>query len=337
MKAMTTRERFHAIVDFRQFDRLPILEWAGWWDKTLDRWHGEGLPLSLVDRYEINRYFGQDVYWQDWFPVIAPGAPSPASFGAGIIEDMDGYERVRPFLFQILDRWPLNPDSWRAAAEMQRRGEIVVWFTFEGFFWFARTLLGIERHLFAFYDQPELMHRINSDLADWQCRMLDRICEYCVPDFMTFGEDMSYNNGPMLSEASFDEFMLPYYGRIVPRLLDRGILPVIDSDGDITRAAPWFERAGIRGVLPLERQAGVDLAALRASHPRMVFIGAFDKMAMPRGEAAMAAEFERLLPVARGGGVIIGCDHQTPPGVSLEQYRAYMRLFKDYAVRAARG
>ena len=51
----------------------------------------------------------------------------------------------------------------------------------------------------------------------------------------------------------------------------------------------------------------------------------------------MAAEFERLLPVARGGGVIIGCDHQTPPGVSLEQYRAYMRLFKDYAVRAARG
>ena len=28
------------------------------------------------------------------------------------------------------------------------------------------------------------------------------------PVFMTFAEDMSYNHGPMISEAMFDEFML---------------------------------------------------------------------------------------------------------------------------------
>ena len=336
MEEMTTRERFHAVVDFKPFDRLPIVEWASWWDKTIDRWRGEGLPPNLTDRYDINRYFGQDVYWQDWFGIISPGAPTPAYHGAGIIEDMDGYERIRPLLFQINERWPLNPDAWRAAAARQRTGECVVWFSFEGFFWFARTLLGIERHLYAFYDQPELLHRINGDLAEWQIRMLDRICEFCTPDFMTFAEDMSYNNGPMLSEECFDEFMLPYYRRIVPRLVERGILPIIDSDGDITLAAPWFERAGLRGILPLERQAGVDLSVLRRNHPKMVWIGAFDKMTMARGEAAMEAEFERLLPVARKGGVIIGCDHQTPPGVSLAQYRCYMRLFRDFAFRAAR-
>ena len=32
-------------------------------------------------------------------------------------------------------------------------------------------------------------------------------------DFMTFGEDMSYNNGPMLSKECFDTFLLPYYRR----------------------------------------------------------------------------------------------------------------------------
>ncbi len=335
MREMTPRERFHAIVDFQQFDRLPIIEWASWWDQTIARWRSEGLPANLTDRYDINRYFGQDVYWQSWLPVISAGAPTPASFGAGIIKDMDDYERIRPWLYQMDDRWPVNPDDWRVAAERQRTGEYVVWFTFEGFFWFARTLLGIERHLYAFYDQPELLHRINSDLADFHVRLLDRICEFCTPDLMTFAEDMSYNNGPMLSEASFDEFMLPYYRRIVPRLHDRGILPMIDSDGDVTLAAPWFERAGLRGILPLERQAGVDLGVLRRNHPDMIFIGAFDKMTMSRGEAAMAAEFERLLPVARGGGVIIGCDHQTPPGVSLEQYRCYLRLFREYARKAA--
>lgn len=335
IREMTARERFHAIVEFKPFDRLPVIEWASWWDKTLDRWRAEGLPAGLTDRYAINEYFGQEVYWQDWFGVIAPGAPSPASHGAGILKDMDDYLRLRPYFYQILDRWPLNPDAWREAAVRQRDGRTVVWFSFEGFFWFARTLLGIERHLYAFYDQPGLLHRINSDLADWMEKMIDRVCRYCVPDFMTFAEDMSYNNGPMLSEACFDEFMLPYYRRVVPRLLERGIVPLVDSDGDITRAAPWFERAGIRGILPLERQAGVDLGELRRRHPRMVWMGGYDKMVMTRGEAAMAAEFERLLPVARGGGVIVGVDHQTPPGVSLEQYRVFLRLFHEFAVKAA--
>ncbi|MGI6494769.1 MAG: uroporphyrinogen decarboxylase family protein [Kiritimatiellia bacterium] len=336
MKEMTARERFHAIVEFQPFDRLPVIEWASWWDQTIARWHGEGLPADLADRYAINEYFGQEVYWQDWFPVIAPGAPAPAFHGAGILKDMDGYRRLRPFFFQILDRWPLDPDAWQAAAARQRSGDIVVWFSLEGFFWFARTLLGIEPHLYAFYDQPELLHQINSDLADWMERIVDRACGYCIPDFMTFAEDMSYNNGPMLSEACFDEFMLPYYKRIVPRLLDRGIVPIIDSDGDISLAAPWFERAGLRGILPLERQAGVDLAVLRRDHPRMVWMGAFDKMTMARGEEAMAAEFERLLPVARGGGVIVSVDHQTPPEVSLDQYRIFLRLFREFAVKAAR-
>jgi len=165
--------------------------------------------------------------------------------------------------------------------------------------------------------------------------VIDELCEICTPDFMTFAEDMSYNHGPMLSEALFDEFMLPYYRRVVPRLKERGILAVVDSDGDITEAAPWFERAGIDGILPLERQAGVDVAAVRASHPRMRFIGCFDKMTMTRGEAAMRAEFERLLPVAAAGGLVVSVDHQTPPGVSYEQYQLYLRLFREYARKAA--
>jgi uroporphyrinogen-III decarboxylase len=58
-------------------------------------------------------------------------------------------------------------------------------------------------------------------------------------------------------------------------------------------------------------------------------------MVMPQGEAAMRGEFERLLPVMRSGGYIPSVDHQTPPGVSLENYRIYIRLFKEYAAKAA--
>ena len=59
-------------------------------------------------------------------------------------------------------------------------------------------------------------------------------------------------------------------------------------------------------------------------------IGHFDKMTMNQGEAAMRGEFERLVPLMKTGGFIPSVDHQTPPGVSLEQYRVYLRLLDEY-------
>ncbi len=93
---------------------------------------------------------------------------------------------------------------------------------------------------------------------------------------------------------------------------------------------PWLLREGIQGVLPLERQAGVDGMALRGQFPRLRMVGHFDKMVMHRGEAAMRAEFERLRPVMSSGGFIPSVDHQTPPGVSLGQYRLYLQLLHEY-------
>ena len=136
------------------------------------------------------------------------------------------------------------------------------------------------------------------------------------PEFMTFGEDMSYNNGPMLSKATFDEFMAPYYRELMPLLTAHNIVPIVDSDGNIEACIPWFTDCGVQGMLPFERQSGSTWRASARSSPRLRMIGAFDKMTMTHGKEAMRAEWERLLPVMEQGGFIPSVDHQTPPGVS---------------------
>lgn len=332
---MTSRDRFKAVMNFEPFDQLPLVEWAAWWDKTIDRWHTEGLPRELTDQHDICRHFGLDIYKQAWYRALHWECPAAPSHGAGILKDEAGYDELHHHFYQVLDEWPVDPRKMESWAHEQQNGETVVWITLDGFFWWPRTLLGIERHLFAFYDTPELMHRMNRENAEWMIKIIDRCCEHCTPDFVTFAEDMSYNHGPMLSKELFDEYMRPYYDMVIPHIEKHGIVPIIDSDGDVTVAADWFAEAGLQGILPLERQAGVDLGALREKHPRMRFIGHFDKMTMNRGEAAMRAEFERLLPVARQGGFLISCDHQTPPGVSYDDYRLYIDLFREYAVKAA--
>ena len=155
----------------------------------------------------------------------------------------------------------------RPWAAQQARGDAVVWITLEGCFWFPRTLMGFTKISLAFYDQPELIHRINQDLTDFNLRILDRVEKACVPTFATIAEDMSYNHGPMISERHFDEFIAPYYRQLVPRLRELGVIPIVDTDGDVTQLVPWLLREGIEGVLPLERQAGVDGMALRAQFP----------------------------------------------------------------------
>ncbi|TFH12037.1 MAG: hypothetical protein E4H02_13365 [Lentisphaerales bacterium] len=127
----------------------------------------------------------------------------------GIVESDADYDRILPHLYPPT---PVDTEQCEQWAREQEEGNVVLWFTAEGFFWFPRTLLGIERHLYTFYDQPELMHSINSDLADWILLLIDQVCAICTPAY-------------------------------------------------------WFEEAGIEGILPLERQAGVDIAALRVDHP----------------------------------------------------------------------
>jgi len=322
-------ERFRAVMEFEPVDRLPRWEWAMWWDQTIARWHTEGLPrqFHFARVFDVAQYFGLDPYQQFWFSTTDPTIEATQHHVEGVVSNLADYARVRPRLFPDHSEAIATMGAW---AERQRRGEAVVWATVEGFFWFPRTLMGFEKLMLAFVDQPELLHQINQDLLDFNLRLLDRMLEVCVPAFMTIAEDMSYNHGPMISKRTFDEFVAPYYRRLLPRLQERKVPLLMDTDGDVTLLVPWLEALGVRGVLPLERQAGVDGWALRRQFPRLSMVGHFDKMTMHRGEGAMRAEFERLAPLMRSGGYIPSVDHQTPPGVSLEQYRIYLRLLKEY-------
>lgn len=322
-------ERFRAVMNFQAVDRLPRWEWAMWWDQTIDRWHAEGLPrdLQFSQVFDIARHFDLDPYQQFWFSTTDPTIEATQHHVEGIVANLDDYRRIRPQLFPCHDAAIAGMAPW---AEAQKRGEAVVWCTVEGFFWFPRTLMGFTALMLAFKDQPELLHEINRDLLRFNLGLLDKIFAVCVPTFMTIAEDMSYNHGPMISQRTFEEFVAPYYRELLPRLQERGIPLFMDTDGDVTLLVPWLRELGIQGVLPLERQAGVDGLKLRGQFPDLLMVGHFDKMTMTRGENAMRAEFERLVPLMKIGGYIPSVDHQTPPGVSLRDYRTYLRLLKEY-------
>lgn len=330
---MNARERFSAILEFKKpEERLPLIEWAAWWDKTMNRWKGEGLPQMGFE--ESQSHFGLDPMCVLYIWPRDDGMPKPAYHGAPLITDEASYDAVRSHLFtdELIEK---ACDQARKLKGRHEKGEIVVRLWLDGFFWFPRAMFGIEPHFYAFFDHPELMHRMNRELAEFNIRAMKAVFEIMKPDMVGFAEDMSYNHGPMLSRELYNEFLLPYYRMVIPFIKEQGVPVLVDSDGDITTMVPWLQDAGIEGVYPLERQAGVDVAALRKAYPKFIMLGGYNKMTLMKGEGAIRAEFERLLPVMKSGGFVPSMDHQTPPECSLENYRVYTKLFREYAEKAA--
>ncbi|MCL2813184.1 MAG: hypothetical protein FWD23_01145 [Oscillospiraceae bacterium] len=327
---MTARERFLTVLNGGlPNDRLPMIEWAAWWDTTIARWTGEGFPKGLGFSESL-QYFGLD---ELWCAGCSPHTPPAPGHGRGVIENEGDYEKIRGGMY---------PDSaieglLNAAKGLKARhdaGEIIVRIWLDGFFWFPRRLFGIEPHLFAFYDHPDLMRQITADLRDFNMRALSALFEVMKPDFVGYAEDMSYNHGPMVSKECFDSFMLPHYKVQNDFCHKNGVKTLVDSDGDVTEMVPWFVSSGIDGVYPLERQANVDIAKIREKYPEFIMLGGYDKMVMNKGEKAIRGEFERILPVMKSSCYIPSVDHQTPPGVSFSDYGMYVKIFEEYCKKA---
>lgn len=307
---------------------LPRIEWAAWWGDTVDRWKTEGLAPSFNVEQTLD-YFNMD----NLICIgVSPAHPSSSKHGGGVVTCEEDYRKIRETAYSdaVIERFI---ESVKPLLPRYENGDFPVRIWLDGFFWYPRKLFGIEPHLFAFYDNPELMHEMNEDLTDFNIRAVNALYEIMTPDIIGIAEDMSYNHGPMLSHDLFAEFIAPYYTRLAKVIKQCDTKLMIDSDGNITDMIPWMMDAGIEGVYPLERQANVDIIQIRAKYPHFLMMGGYDKMVMPLGEAAMRAEFERIMPVVRSGGYIMSVDHQTPPGVSLENYRIYSKLYNEYAIK----
>ena len=329
---MNAHERFAAYLAGKPVDRAPVIEWAPWWHLTVQRWLGEGLPHDMANTEALQGYFGLDKCLQTSVGCRTAKTPRAAEYGSGIMKDEADYEAIRSTLFPDPESL-LSDGHFEWLKRTHDRGDTLHFFTVEGFFWYPREMFGIEDHLYSFYDHPELLKRMAEDYTEWLIQVFHAVFSRHRFDFMSFAEDMSYNNGPMISKALFDEFLAPYYKRVIGVIHTYGIPVFIDSDGDITEAVDWYAEVGADGMFPLERQAGVDVSTYLDKQPSMAFIGHFDKMCMKFGEEAMRREFERLLPSMRRGKLIASCDHQTPPDVSIDNYRIYVKLFYEYAAK----
>ena len=279
---LTSSERFRRYLAGESVDRCPAIEWAPWWHLTVNRWRTEGLPDDADTVEKIQEFFGLEKCLQTMGDYRTSSTPETPGEGLGIMEDEADWKQVKKTLFPPV-KTVISDEYFEWLRQTHERGDTLHFFTVEGFFWYPRTLFGIENHLFSFYDYPELYMEMCEVYSDWLIELFQYVFSRFRFDFMSFAEDMSYNLGPMISKDCFDEFLAPFYKKVIPVIHEYGVPVFIDSDGDITQAVDWYAEVGADGMFPLERQAGVDVSTYIDKQPEMSFIGHFDKMCMKHG------------------------------------------------------
>lgn len=255
-----------------------------------------------------------------------------------VISSWNDWEKLKVHAAKELDTYFTETAIEKAYAPLKAghdKGDYSIRLNLEGFFWAPRELLGIEKHLYAFYDDKELLHDINRYVLKVYKDKMIKVIDILQPDVVYFMEDLSGKNGPMISLEFFEEFVGSYYREIIPDLKDRGVGHVfVDTDGDFTSLIPAFLESGVDGFLPMDVNAGMDIVKVRESFPAVKFIGGFNKLEITKGKAAIDREFSRILPVVRSGGYIVGADHQVAPSTSLENYRYYIDCLKKVMEQA---
>jgi hypothetical protein len=145
-------------------------------------------------------------------------------------------------------------------------------------------------------------------------------------------DDMAYNKGPMFSPASFETVLLPAYRRMIKSFKSAGARYVLlHSDGNIMPILDLLVDAGIDGINPIEKRAGMDAVAIRNRYPQLILTGGMCNTDTLRNGPVERIEKEsrELIDLRRNGGMVIGT-HSISPEIPLEFFEVYDRTCRTY-------
>ncbi len=351
------RERFRRTMFFQHVDRRPNFEF-GYWARTIEVWHSQGLPDSVVDEATAYDYFGIE----SWPVLNVTSNPLPL-YERTVLEETDEYETycdelgciarinkhgdqsIPHFLeYPVKDRATWEP--FKAAMDPNAPAR---WEDFEESLVtlsrvdapigvYGGSMAGVPRNLIGFehiatlpYEDPAFLTEIIDAFGACTVAVLERVLPRIQVDFCMGWEDICFNMGPIIPPDFFRAVVGPWYRRIADLLTAHGCcVYTTDTDGNILPVVDAFLDNGLNTMFPVEVHAGSDPCRLRDVYGKRIRLwGGVCKRKLAHSRDAIDAELERLRPYVEQGGFIPGVDHRVPADVPLDLYKYYLDRKRD--------
>jgi len=194
----------------------------------------------------------------------------------------------------------------------------------------AWAMRGLQTLLMDFYDNPQFVHNLFNEIAEYNIAQLKEALKYDIDGIM-FGDDWGQQHGLQMGPKLWHEFIYPVLKRMYAVGVEAGKKVFIHSCGDVDELFEDLVGIGLNVFNPFQPEV-MDVATLIPQYRgRLAFYGGMStQKTLPYGTVEdVRRETQKLLELGKDGGYIFSPAHDVPKDVPLENMLAMIDLVQQ--------
>jgi len=345
MAELTSEERVLRALQRREPDRVPHFEWLV--DKKVRaalcpdcKTYIEfavriGHDAVLADPDFKKEQVGPNRYLSEWGYVTSYGTEEHGIEVESPTNTTTDFERYAP-------PDPHAPGRYATIEKVLQefKGKKAVIVHLNDVFSLPRYLMGMENLLMAIATDPELVKALVDMSVEINLELAKEITARGARIIYT-GDDYAGNTGPLMSPRHFRQLLYPGLCRVMGGYKELGLYVIKHTDGNLWPIIDMIVDSGIDFLDPIDPQAGMDLAEVKAKYGhRIALKGNVDCaqiMTFGNPDDVIAATREALRKGAPGGGFILSSSNSIHSAVKPENYMAMLRTLQEYGQYPLKG
>ena len=193
--------------------------------------------------------------------------------------------------------------------------------------------IGLAMFSYLWADERPLILRWMRAIEMSQRRYIEATAHASTSNLAMIYSDVAFKQHTMFSRSMFQAFgFFDDVAAICDICHGKGLQVIFHSDGDIMDIADDLVAAGIDGLNPLEKAAGMDIYGLRRRYPQLILVGGVDVTHLLREGTPddIRQETRRMIrELGSEGRLLIGSSTEVSNHVPLANYLA----FRDAALK----
>lgn len=338
MKEMTSAERVMRVLRREEPDRTPHFEWLI--DKKVREAicpdctsHNDFAIKMNHDAILVGPTFSKEQISEtqtrsEWgFVTQATTEEHGIEVGATIqtLDDFDAYTPPDPH----------KPGRYSAieAAVKEWKGIKAIGVHLNDVFSIPRYLMSMEGLLLNTMMCPELVKAMVNMSVEINLEMVKEVAKIGA-DFIWTGDDYASNPGPLVSPDMFRDIFYEPLCRVMGGFKDAGFPIIKHTDGKLWPIIDMIIDSGIDCLDPIDPQAGMDMAEVKAKYgDRVALKGNVDcaqTLTFGTVEETIEETKEALRKGGEGGGLILSSSNSIHSAVKPENYLAMMKANEEF-------
>lgn len=269
---------------------------------------------------ELRQMLNDDIRWipagsyrhPDGKPMFDMQRKGEDHGAAGVFSGCEDVLEIEEF------EWP-NPDYLDFTEVLRRLRDAGDVYRASGFwcpfFHEVANFFGMENYFIKMHTHPEVIHTVTKHIVDFYLEANARFFDQAqdLVDALFFGNDFGSQLDLLISPASFEEFVFPYFRQLTDLGHQHGLQVILHSCGAIKKVIPNLIHLGVDALHPLQAKAvHMDAETLAAEFKgKVAFIGAIDTQdLLVNGTADQVRQDVRRVKELLGPNLVVSPSHE---------------------------